>query len=210
MPMAKPFYKNLTVQVLTAIVIGAGIAVVKPEWGIALKPLGDGFIRLVKMVVTPIIFLTVVVGIASIGNLRKAGRVGLKAIVYFEVVTTLALTIGLVVANVAKPGAGFDTRSAKVTEDVEKFRAAGEKQRDFAQYVLHVIPDNVFAAFAGEDVLPVLFFAVLFGVAVAGMGAHGAPIVHGMERLTEAMFRVVAIVMKVAPLGAMGGMAYTV
>src|SRR3954451_3780770 len=121
--MAKPFYKNLTVQVLTAIAIGAVVAIVNPDWGIALKPLGDGFIRLVKMVVTPIIFLTVVVGIASIGNLRKAGRVGLKAILYFEVVTTLALAIGLIVANVVKPGAGFDTSHATVTEKVKTYQA---------------------------------------------------------------------------------------
>src|SRR3954470_6227063 len=119
--MAKPFYKNLTVQVLTAITIGVVIALITPKTGVALKPLGDGFIRLVKMVVTPIIFLTVVVGIASIGNLRKAGRVGLKAIIYFEVVTTVALAIGLVVANVVKPGAGFDTRQATVTEKVKTY-----------------------------------------------------------------------------------------
>jgi aerobic C4-dicarboxylate transport protein len=212
--MAKPIYKNLTFQVLTAIVIGASIAIIKPEWGIALKPLGDGFIRLVKMVVTPIIFLTVVVGIASIGNLRKAGRVGLKAILYFEIVTTLALAIGLGVGNMARPGAGIDRSRVKVTEqdtkDFAKYQAAAERQKDFREFVLHIIPDNVFAAFAGDDILPVLFFAVIFGVAVAGLGAHGAPIVSGMERLTEAMFRVVALIMKVAPLGAMGGMAYTV
>jgi aerobic C4-dicarboxylate transport protein len=212
--MGKPIYKNLTFQVLTAIVIGATIASIKPEWGIALKPLGDGFIRLVKMVVTPIIFLTVVVGIASIGNLRKAGRVGLKAIVYFELVTTLALAIGLGVGNLARPGAGIDRSRVKMTEqdtkDLAKYQAAGERQKDFREVVLHIIPDNVFAAFAGDDILPVLFFAVIFGVAVAGLGAHGAPVVAGMERLTEAMFRVVALIMKVAPLGALGGMAYTV
>src|SRR4051794_6002231 len=141
--MAKPFYKNLTVQVLTAIVIGAMIAIVSPKAGMALKPLADGFIRLVKMVVTPIIFLTVVVGIASIGNLRKAGRVGLKAIVYFEVVTTLALAIGLFVANVVKPGEGFDTRQATVNEKVKTYEEAGKKQTDIPQFLLHVIPSNV-------------------------------------------------------------------
>src|SRR5689334_25097428 len=124
--MAKPFYKNLTVQVLTAIAIGVVIALVSPKTGMALKPLGDGFIRLVKMVVTPIIFLTVVVGIASIGNLRKAGRVGIKAIVYFEVVTTLALAIGLIVANVVKPGANFNTSHASITEaeKIKTYQAA--------------------------------------------------------------------------------------
>jgi aerobic C4-dicarboxylate transport protein len=208
--MAKPFYKNLTVQVLTAIAIGAVIALVSPKTGVALKPLADGFIRLVKMVVTPIIFLTVVVGIASIGNLRKAGRVGLKAIVYFELVTTAALAIGLVVANVVKPGVGFDTSHATVTEKIKTYQAAGERQRDIPDFLLHVIPNNVFAAFAGEDVLPVLFFAVLFGVGVAGMGERAAPVVRGMEHLTEVMFRIVSIIMLVAPLGALGGIASAV
>lgn len=210
----KPIYKNLTFQVLTAIVIGATIAAVSPRSGVALKPLGEGFIRLVKMVVTPIIFLTVVVGIASMGNLKKAGRVGLKAIVYFEIVTTIALAIGLVVANVAKPGAGIDGRSVKVSEEaskeIAKYQAAGEQHKTISQLVLHVIPSNVVAAFGGDDILPVLFFAVLFGVAVAGMGERGARIVSGMEGLTEAMFGVVAIIMKVAPLGALGAIAFTV
>jgi aerobic C4-dicarboxylate transport protein len=210
----KKLYKNLTVQVLTAITIGALIGVFSPRLGVALGPLGDGFIRLVKMVVTPIIFLTVVVGIASMGNLKKAGRVGLKAIGYFEVVTTIALGIGLVVANVARPGAGIDRNKVHVTEEaaqqVAKYQAAGEQQKDIAQVLLHIIPPNVFAAFAGEDILPVLFFAVLFGVAVAGLGEHGRPIVTGMERLTEAMFRVVSIIMRVAPLGALGAIAFTV
>jgi aerobic C4-dicarboxylate transport protein len=211
---ARPVYKNLTFQVLTAIVIGATIAAIRPSWGVALGPLGDMFIRLVKMVVTPIIFLTVVVGISSMGNLKKAGRVGLKAIVYFEIVTTIALAIGLLVANVAKPGAGIDGRSARVSEEaskqIAKYQAAGEEHKSIPQLVLHIIPSNVFAALAGDDILPVLFFAVLFGVAVAGMGERGATIVSGMEGLTEAMFRVVAIIMKVAPLGALGAIALTV
>ncbi|MDB5323134.1 MAG: glutamate:protein symporter [Phycisphaerales bacterium] len=213
-PPKKPIYKNLTFQVLTAITIGALIGVFSPRVGVALGPLGDGFIRLVKMVVTPIIFLTVVVGIASMGNLKKAGRVGLKAIGYFEIVTTIALAIGLLVANVARPGSGIDRNAVKVTQEttqqVAKYQAAGEQQKDFAQVVLHIIPNNVFAAFAGEDILPVLFFAVLFGVAVAGLGERGRPIVAGMERLTEAMFRVVSIIMRVAPLGALGAIAFTV
>jgi aerobic C4-dicarboxylate transport protein len=212
--MAKPIYKNLTFQVLVAIAIGAIIGVVRPHWGVALRPLGDGFIRLVKMVVTPIIFLTVVVGIAGIGNLKKAGRVGLKAIIYFELVTTLALTIGLVVANVARPGAGIDPAKVKVSTDQEKslkkYTEEGEKKKDFVQLLLHVIPDNVVAAFAGDDVLPVLCFAILFGLAVAGMGESGAKILAGMEYLTAAMFSLVALIMKVAPLGALGGMAYTI
>src|SRR5258708_1455905 len=138
--MSKPFYKNLTVQVLTAVAIGATIATLKPDWGIALRPLGDAFIRLVKMVVTPIIFLTVVAGIAGIGDLKKAGRVGLKALIYFEIVTTLALAIGLTVGNVARPGGNIDRSKIQVNEeasrDVPKYQAAAENHQDSCQCLI--------------------------------------------------------------------------
>src|SRR5206468_9707338 len=139
-------YHNLTFRVLVAIAIGAAIGAIWPAWGVALKPLGEAFVNLVKMVVGPIIFLTVSAGIAGIGSLRKAGRVGLKAIVYFELVTTVALAIGLGVGNAARPGAGIDRSRLTVTEqdkkDLEKYRAAGEKQKDFHEFVLHIIPEN--------------------------------------------------------------------
>jgi aerobic C4-dicarboxylate transport protein len=210
--MAKPLYKNLTFQVLTAIVIGVTIAAIKPRWGVALEPLGKGFISLVKMVVGPIIFLTVVVGIASMGDRKKVGRVGLKALIYFEVVTTLALLIGLLVANVAGPGRGVRERVKTTAADTAKVAGYSKEaqQQTFSDFVLHIIPENVVGAFAKGDLLQILCFSVLFGLAVSSLGERGAPIVHGLEHITEAMFRVVALIMKVAPLGALGAMAYTI
>lgn len=207
--MARPIYKNLTVQVLTAVVIGALIGKVKPHWGVALKPVMTGFINLIKMVVAPIVFLTVSAGIASIGDLKKVGRVGLKSLVYFEVVTTLALVIGLLVANTVKPGAGMDTSKATMTAEIEKYQAQA-KEQTIPQFLLSIIPESVVGAFAKGDMLPILFFSVLFGLSLASLGESAAPVVRGMEHLTHVMFRMVALIMKVAPLGALGAMAFTV
>ena len=206
----KPIYQNLTVQVLVAVVIGAMIGGIWPEAGKQLKPIADGFIRLVKLVVGPIIFLTIVVGIAGLGDLKKVGRVGLKALLYFEVVTTIALAIGMLVAHVVKPGAGFDTSKATITKEVEEYKAKGEKLLNFSDHVLESIPKNVAKAFSEDDLVPVLVFSVLFGCAVAGMGPGGRPVVVGCEFLMEAFFKLVAIIMKAAPLGALGAMAFTV
>jgi aerobic C4-dicarboxylate transport protein len=210
--MAKPFYKNLTVQVLTAIAIGATIGHVRPDWGRALQPLGDGFIRLVKMVVGPIIFLTIVVGISSMGDLRKFGRVGGKALVYFEVVTTVALAIGLLVANVMRPGGGIHASAASTTQPASQVaQYAQEAQRhSFSEFVLNVIPDNVAGAFAKGDLLQILCFSVLFGVAMASLGLGRSPLMAVLENLVGVMFRVVAIIMIVAPLGALGAMGFTI
>jgi aerobic C4-dicarboxylate transport protein len=200
--MPRPLHRNLTVQVLLAIALGAAIGVLSPEWGIALEPLGKAFIRLVKMIVAPIVFLTIVVGIASMGDLKKVGRVGGKALIYFEVVTTLALAIGLLVANVWQPGANMH---ATVTA-----AAAPAKPQALVDVVLQVIPDNIFMALAQGDLLQILFFAVLFGVAMIGPARQGSDLLGGLEHLTAIMFRIVAMIMKVAPLGAFGAMAYTV
>jgi aerobic C4-dicarboxylate transport protein len=213
-PRVKRVYHNLTVQVLTAIVVGATLGYLQPAWGEALKPVMDGFIRLVKMVVAPIIFLTIVVGIASMGNLRKVGRVGLKALIYFEVVTTVALAIGLVVVNVVRPGEGMQGHvppAPTAAQAAELAKAsAGAKGLSTTEFLLNVIPDNVVGAFAKGDLLQILFFSVLFGVALAGLGSRNAGLMTAMEHLTEGMFRVVAIVMKVAPIGAFGAMAFTI
>jgi aerobic C4-dicarboxylate transport protein len=218
-PKRRPFYKNLTVQVLTAIFVGLLIGAVWPEWGRALQPLGDGFIRLVKMVVGPLIFLTIVGGIASMDDMKKVGRVGGKALLYFEIVTTLALGIGLLVGNVFKPGSGIHatpttgptaqvlpaTESAKVAEFSDK-----AKSQSTTEFLLNIIPENIVGSFAKGDLLPILFFSVLFGLAVAKLGMKQSGIVRGVNQLTRAMFGVVSLVMKVAPLGALGAMAYTV
>jgi aerobic C4-dicarboxylate transport protein len=215
--MKKSLYKNLTVQVLVAIVVGGVIGTMRPKWGLALQPLADGFLKLIKMVVGPIIFLTIVVGIASMGDLKKVGRVGLKALLYFEVVTTLALAIGLLVANVAKPGVSFrenqrtaTTRTALSTEDKAKL-AEYEKQGEHHStvgFLLGILPSNVVGAFANPDaLLQVLFFSVLFGLALASLGPEAAGLTKVFEHLTHVMFRVVAFIMIVSPLGALGAIA---
>lgn len=204
----KPLWRNLTIQVLTAIAVGATIGHFFPDFGKGLRPLGEGFIKLVKMVVGPIVFLTIVVGIAGMGDLKKVGRVGAKALLYFEIVTTIALAIGLLVVNVIGPGRGFD-RSRVAGGSVAEF-AEKAKHQTTSEFLLHVIPDNVVGAFANGELLQILFFAVLFGCAVASLGKNGRGIVRGCELLTGAMFRVVSMIMIVAPLGALGAMAYTV
>ncbi len=200
--------RNLTVQVLVAVAIGVLIGVIAPDTGKALKPIGDTFINLVKMVITPIIFLTIVHGIASMADLRKLGRVGGKALLYFEVVSTLALAIGLVIVNVTKPGAGLDI-SSLAAGDASRFATAA-KEQGVLEFLLHIVPSNVVAAFAGGELLPVVFFSVLFGVALTAVGDAGRDLIDLLVRLQAVFFRIVHIVMRVAPLGALGAMAYTV
>lgn len=212
MNFARAFHRNLTVQVLVAIALGATIGHVRPAWGVALGPLGDGFIRLIRMVVGPIVFLTIVGGIAGMGDLRKVGRIGLKALIYFEGATTLALALGLIVANVVRPGDGVvpvasTTDRQKADEFAQRGKSSGQSLADL---VLHAIPENVVGAFAAGDLLQILTFAVLFGSAAAALGLKDSPLIHQFETLTAILFRVVAIITTVAPLGAFGAMAFTV
>jgi aerobic C4-dicarboxylate transport protein len=200
--------RNLTFQVLVAVSLGVALGVVAPDFAKSLKPIGDTFINLVKMVITPIIFLTIVHGIASMADLSRLGRVGGKALLYFEVVSTFALAIGLVVVNLTRPGAGLDI-SVLAKGDVSKYTAAGEQQ-SMLEFFLHIVPSNVVAAFASGDLLPVVFFSVLFGVALTAVGDAGRDLADLLVRLQAVFFRIVAIVMKVAPIGAFGAMAYTV
>ncbi len=200
--------RNLTVRVLTAIALGALLGALSPATGRAMRPLGDTFINLVKMIITPVIFLTIVLGIAHTTDLRRVGRVGLKALLYFEIVTTLALAIGLVVANVVRPGHGLDA-SRLATVDVSKYAHQGEALR-FVDFVTHIVPSSVVGAFAEGDVIQVVFFSVLFGVALASLGRAGRPVARMLDRLSQVIFRIVGMVMVVAPIGAFGAMAYTV
>jgi aerobic C4-dicarboxylate transport protein len=200
--------RNLTFQVLVAVSLGVVLGVVAPDFAKSLKPIGDTFINLVKMVITPIIFLTIVHGIASMADLSKLGRVGGKALLYFEIVSTFALGIGLVVVNLTKPGNGLDI-SALAKGDVSKYVAAGEQQ-SMLEFFLHIVPSNVVAAFASGDLLPVVFFAVLFGVALTAVGDAGRDIADLLVRFQAVFFRIVAMVMVLAPVGAFGAMAYTV
>lgn len=201
-------FRNLTFQVLVAVSLGVLVGVVNPALGKSLKPLGDTFINLVKMVITPIIFLTIVHGIASMADMKKLGRVGGKALLYFEIVSTVALGIGLVIVNVTKPGVGLDI-TALTKGDVSKYTAASEQQ-GMLEFFLHIVPSNVVAAFASGDLLPVVFFSVLFGVALTMVGDAGRDLVDLLVRLQAVFFRIVSIVMKVAPIGAFGAMAFTV
>ncbi|MGV3711346.1 MAG: dicarboxylate/amino acid:cation symporter [Gemmatimonas sp.] len=200
--------RNLTAQVLFAVALGIVVGVVNPGLGKALKPLGDQFINLVKMVIGPVIFLTIVHGIASMADLKKLGRVGGKALLYFEVVSTLAMVIGLVIVNVTKPGESLDI-STLAKGDVSKYVTAGQ-QMGLLDFVTHIIPSNVVGAFAAGELLPIVFFAVLFGVALTGVGDAGRDVLDFLHKVQKVFFRIVHIVMKVAPIGAFGAMAYTV
>ena len=200
--------RNLTVRVLVAIGLGVIVGVLWPAAGRAMKPVGDTFVNLVRMVIAPVIFLTIVLGVAHTSDLRRVGRVGLKAFVYFEVVTTFALAIGLVVMNVFRPGEGVDA-SRVPTADVSRFTAQGQELH-FGDFVTHIVPSSVVGAFAQGEILQVVFFSLLFGVALASLGRAGRPVARMLERLMQVFFRVVAIVMVVAPIGAFGAMAYTI
>jgi aerobic C4-dicarboxylate transport protein len=204
----KPLYRNLTFQVLVAISLGALLGALAPDVGKAMKPVGDTFVNLVKMIIAPIVFLTIVMGIAGMRDMKTVGRVGGKALLYFEIVTTFAIAIGLVVANLTKPGAGIDA-SAAAGVDVSRFAAAG-KEMNFVDFVTHIVPSSVVGAFANGEVLQVVFFAALFGAALAAVGESGRPVLAGVERLMHVFFRLTAMIMVVAPLGAFGAMAYTI
>jgi aerobic C4-dicarboxylate transport protein len=210
MTIQKPLHKILYVQVLAAIALGVVFGAVFPSVATAdwVKALGDGFVKLIKMAIAPIIFCTVSSGIAHIEDARKVGRVGLKALVYFEVVSTVALAIGLLVGIVLKPGAGFPGKAdpAAAAGYIEK----AAHSRGVVESLLHIIPDNVVLAFADGEIVQVLFFAILFGFSLLGLKERGAALRSFVDDLGHAMFGVIGLVMHVAPIGAFGAMAYTV
>jgi aerobic C4-dicarboxylate transport protein len=208
--MKKPFYKVLYIQVLFAIVVGVLLGIFDPGLATAMKPLGDGFVKLIKMIIAPVIFCTVVAGIAGMQDMKKIGRVGGKALLYFEVVSTFALAIGLIVANVVKPGAGFNVDPAHI--DTHSIAQYTEKTKALTttDFLMNIIPDTFIGAFAKGDILQVLLIAILFGFALSMMGERGRPIAHGVETLSHAIFGVVNIIMKAAPIGAFGAMAFTI
>jgi aerobic C4-dicarboxylate transport protein len=205
-----PFYANLWVQVLIAIGVAVVFGYLNPTKAIAMKPLGDGFIRLITMVISLIIFCTVVSGIASMQDMKKVGRVGGKALLYFEVVSTLALIIGMVVGNVVHPGAGFNVNAANLDAKAVADYAGQAKSQNIPEFILHIIPTTVVDAFAKGDILQVVFVALLFGFALSAMGDRCKPLVTLLDSLTQAVFGVVNILMRFAPLGAFGAMAFTV
>ncbi len=206
----KKFYSNLYFQVLLGIALGVLFGIVDPERAAAMKPLGDGFIKLVRMLIAPIVFTTVVVGIAHMGAMKDVGRIGLRALIYFEVVSTVALVIGLVVVTLLKPGigVGFDPATADVNS-VKQYTSAST-ELSTVDFLLNVIPDTVVGAFARGEVLQVLLFAVLFGLALLRLGPRVGTLVGVIAATSDALFNVVGIVMRLAPIGAFGAMAFTI
>lgn len=206
----RPWHTHLYVQVLIAIGIGIALGFLRPDLGAAMKPLGDAFIKLIKMMIAPIIFATVVVGIAKMGDMKKVGRVGFKALVYFEILTTLALVIGLVVVNLFRPGDGIhaDVKSLD-TKEIAAYTSGG-KSMSTIELLLHVIPDAAVGAFASGEILQVLTFSVLFGVALGGLGQSGKPLIELIERVSLVLFQMIALIMRLAPIGAFGAMAFTI
>jgi aerobic C4-dicarboxylate transport protein len=204
------YLKVLYVQVIIAIVIGIVVGHFFPSIGVQLKPLGDGFIKLIKMMIAPIIFCTIVTGIAGMQNTKKVGRVGLKAILYFEVVTTLALIIGLIVINILKPGVGMNVDVASLdTKDIQNY-ITESKSQSVGDFFMHIIPENIVNALSTSNILQVLFFSVLLGFALSKIGEKATPLLKGIQSLETGLFAIIKIIMKVAPLGALGAMAFTI
>ncbi|SFK50046.1 aerobic C4-dicarboxylate transport protein [Sphingomonas sp. NFR04] len=207
---ALPWYRHLYAQVLVAIIAGVLIGHYAPATGEALKPIGDGFIKLVKMIIAPVIFLTIVTGIAGMRDLKAVGRVAAKAFGYFLFFSTLALVVGMIVANVVRPGAGLNIDPASLDAGKVADYAAKAHESTLTGFLLGIIPDTFLSAITGGNILQTLFVAILFGIGLALVGDRGERITHALEDISLAMFKVVAILMKAAPVGAFGAMAFTV
>jgi len=209
-PAGKPLYKSLYFQVIVAIVIGILLGHFYPETGTAMKPLGDGFIKLIKMIIAPIIFCTVVVGIAGMEDMKKVGKTGGYALLYFEIVSTIALLVGLTIVNVVQPGAGMNVDPATLdTKAVAAYTKPGQMQST-TEFLLNVIPNTVVDAFAKGEILQVLLFAVLFGFCLHKFGGRGTLVFDCIEKISHVFFAIVGVIMKVAPIGAFGAMAFTI
>jgi aerobic C4-dicarboxylate transport protein len=206
----KPLYAHLYFQVLTGIALGVALGYLSPGSGAAMRPLGDGFIKLIRMIIAPIIFSTVVVGIAKMGDMKNVGRIGVRALVYFEVVSTLALVIGLIVINLLKPGVGINADPATLDANVVATYTSNAQRLSTVDFLLNIIPATVVDAFARGEILQVLFFSILFGLALLHLGEKGRTLVGLIDQLSHALFGVVGIIMRVAPIGAFGAMAFTI
>ena len=206
----KPLYADLSFQVLVGVAIAIVLGYVSPATAVAMKPLGDGFIRLITMIITLVIFCTLVTGIAGMEDMKKVGRVGGKALLYFEGVSTLALLIGLAVGNVVHPGSGFDADPATLDARAVAEYAGQAKAQKVTEFLVHIIPNTVVDAFTKGDILQVLFVSLMFGFALSLAGPRCRPLIDFLEALTRAVFGVVAILMRFAPIGAFGAMAFTI
>jgi aerobic C4-dicarboxylate transport protein len=209
-PRKQAFYANSSVQVLFAIGAAIALGYLRPATAMAMKPLGDAFIRLITMIITLIVFCTVVTGIAGMQDLKKVGRVGGKALIYFEVISTLALFIGLVVGNVLHPGSGFNINPAALDAKAVADYAGQAKAQSVSDFLIHIIPTTVVDAFAKGDILQVLLVSILFGFALSVAGPRSKPLLDFLDLLTDAVFGVVKILMRFAPIGAFGALAFTI
>ena len=202
--------KSLYLQVVAAVVLGVLLGHFYPDYAVQMQPLGDAFVRLVKMVIAPIIFITVVVGIAKLTNTAGVGRIGLKALIYFELLTTLAMLIGLLVGHLFEPGLGVNADPRTLNAGVVARYVDPKAKQTVVEFLVNIIPEQIVSAFAKGDILPVLFFAVLFGIALAKVGERGSAFVKILDQAGAAMFGVVALIMRVAPIGAFGAMAFAI
>jgi aerobic C4-dicarboxylate transport protein len=207
---AQPFYKNLYFQVLVAIAIGVALGYLRPEAGAAMKPFGDGFIKLIKMMIAPIIFCTVVLGISGMESMKEVGKTGALAILYFEVLSTISLVIGLIIVDVVHPGSGMNVTTASLDAKAVAAYTGPGKMQTTSGFLLDIIPDTIVGAFSKGDILSVLFFAILFGFALHLIGERGKLVHTVIEQFSHALFRIVGIIMHVAPIGAFGAMAFTI
>lgn len=204
-------FSSLYFQVIVCIIVGILLGHYLPDFAITLKPLGDAFIKLIKMMIAPIIFCTIVTGIAGMQNTKKVGSVGLKAILYFEIVTTIALIIGLLVINILKPGVGMHIDAASLsTEAVKGYIKSGDEAQSIGDFLLNIIPENIVNAFSTGNILQVLLFSILLGFALSKIGPKAAPLLKGIQSFEDALFTVIRFIMKLAPIGALGAMAFTV
>ncbi|MDQ0512947.1 dicarboxylate/amino acid:cation symporter [Ancylobacter amanitiformis] len=206
----KKFYQQLYVQVLVAIAAGILIGHCWPDFGASLKPLGDAFIKLVKMIIAPVIFLTVATGIAGMSDMKKVGRVAGKAMIYFLTFSTLALIVGLIIGNVVQPGTGLHIDPASLDAKAVQTYATKAHETSIIGFLQNIIPDTIVGAFASGDILQVLFFSVLFGLSLSIVGERAQPVLDFMQALSAPIFKLVAILMKAAPIGAFGAMAFTI
>ncbi|CRM46954.1 C4-dicarboxylate transporter DctA [Pseudomonas sp. 8 R 14] len=212
MEMSKSrWYSQLYVQVLIGIVIGAAIGHFEPQFGAKLQPFADGFIKLIKMLLAPIIFGTVVVGIAKMGSIKEVGRIGVKALLYFEILSTIALVIGLIVVNVVKPGAGMNINATTLDASaIAKYSQAASEQGGTIDFFLNIIPSTFIGAFSNGVMLQVILISVLMGIALVQMGETSKPLINTIDLFLQGLFKIVAMVMRLAPIGAGAGMAFTI
>src|SRR5229473_7811541 len=209
-PRKKAFYTNSSVQVLFAVAAAVALGCLRPATAVAMKPLGDAFIRLITMILTLVIFCTVVTGIAGMEDLKKVGRVGGKALLYFEIVSTLALFIGLLVGNVLHPGSGFNINAATLDAKAVAEYAGPAKEQSVSEFLLHIVPNTLVDAFSKGDILQVLLVSILFGFALSAAGQRCKPLLDFLNMLTDVVFGIVTILMRLAPFGAFGALAFTI